>query len=323
MFKRKEERRRFTREEKEQMLSKSNGKCAHCGKGLTVSTMTAEHVIPISQGGSNNISNMVALDKDCNAEKDDSIIDPLAYYKYVDEEILSELCQQSSIFYQEQMWLDNKKFLPEDKKVYPWYLPASSGRKHKSKIVMNANTPAAKLILTKAEYRDLEDVYIYTIKKYKELSLVWTLEEIKYWITLWFSNGAIYTIRNGAKEILGVIVFYLTKVKQSKTLVPTIWELLFNKRIEGFMRGGVIADFFSAFCNVNKCDGIDCSWVGFCVPTGRQDLLDFVNSLGLYIKVDNNEGSVYYAVVTVDKEKAGQEFDLNELLYNNTYKRID
>jgi hypothetical protein len=33
MFKRKEQRRRFTREEKEQMLSKSNGKCAHCGKG--------------------------------------------------------------------------------------------------------------------------------------------------------------------------------------------------------------------------------------------------------------------------------------------------
>ena len=33
MFKRKEERRRFTREEKEKMLSKSNGLCSHCGKG--------------------------------------------------------------------------------------------------------------------------------------------------------------------------------------------------------------------------------------------------------------------------------------------------
>lgn len=136
MFKRKEERRRFTRKEKEQMLSKSNGKCAHCGKGLTVSTMTAEHVIPISQGGSNNISNMVALDSKCNAEKDNSIVDPLAYYKYVDKEVLFELCQQSSIFYQEQMWLDNKKFLPEDQKVYIWSVPLRNLNNFKSKNVL-------------------------------------------------------------------------------------------------------------------------------------------------------------------------------------------
>ena len=51
MFKRKEERRRFIRKEKRQMLAKSNGLCSHCGKGLTTSAMNVEHAIPIPQGG--------------------------------------------------------------------------------------------------------------------------------------------------------------------------------------------------------------------------------------------------------------------------------
>ena len=38
------ERRKFTKEEKEQILKSTKGVCACCGKKLTLKTMTVEHI---------------------------------------------------------------------------------------------------------------------------------------------------------------------------------------------------------------------------------------------------------------------------------------
>ena len=42
----------FTLDEKKEMLKRTKGVCAHCGKTLTVGTKdcTAEHIVPISKG---------------------------------------------------------------------------------------------------------------------------------------------------------------------------------------------------------------------------------------------------------------------------------
>lgn len=69
-FEKKEERRLFTYEERDLILKSSYGKCAACGKPLTTKTMTVEHIIPISRGGSNEMENLVALCEPCNKRKD-------------------------------------------------------------------------------------------------------------------------------------------------------------------------------------------------------------------------------------------------------------
>lgn len=64
-----EERKLFSHEERKEILKSSYGKCACCGKKLTTKTMTVEHIIPISRGGTNENRNLVALCEPCNRRK--------------------------------------------------------------------------------------------------------------------------------------------------------------------------------------------------------------------------------------------------------------
>ena len=75
-----EERRLFTYEERSATLKRSSGVCACCGKKLTTKTMTMDHIIPISRGGTNEPDNLVALCPECNKEKGNLLYLPRAYY---------------------------------------------------------------------------------------------------------------------------------------------------------------------------------------------------------------------------------------------------
>jgi CRISPR/Cas system Type II protein with McrA/HNH and RuvC-like nuclease domain len=46
-----------------------NAKCLYCDKNLTVDNATADHIIPISEGGNNCQVNLVVCCKDCNNER--------------------------------------------------------------------------------------------------------------------------------------------------------------------------------------------------------------------------------------------------------------
>lgn len=56
-----EERRRFTKEERHAILMRNSCRCCTCNKKLTDKTMTVEHIIPISRGGTNDIKNLIPL----------------------------------------------------------------------------------------------------------------------------------------------------------------------------------------------------------------------------------------------------------------------
>ena len=75
-------RKKFSDEEKKAILSKSNSKCAHCGKKLTVHTMTIEHMYPIDKGGDNSEYNIIALCDSCNKNKNNFVYD-MSYFIFL------------------------------------------------------------------------------------------------------------------------------------------------------------------------------------------------------------------------------------------------
>ena len=70
----------FGYEERKAVLQSSYGVCAHCGKKLTTKTMTIEHIIPLSRGGTNDPENLVALCYDCNQKKGNMLYLPYGFY---------------------------------------------------------------------------------------------------------------------------------------------------------------------------------------------------------------------------------------------------
>lgn len=75
------------------ILSKSNKRCSHCGKRLSIHSMTVEHVIPLSWDTipKKHMPNLVALCWDCNNIRgnDEVFIDD--YYKYLTDDTREEL----------------------------------------------------------------------------------------------------------------------------------------------------------------------------------------------------------------------------------------
>ncbi len=65
----------YTGKEWQQLKHYYNDRCLHCDKQEPEIKLTADHVLPISKGGSNNIDNIQPLCKHCNSSKLDKYID--------------------------------------------------------------------------------------------------------------------------------------------------------------------------------------------------------------------------------------------------------
>ena len=48
--------------------------CVYCGCRLDVETATADHIIPLSRGGANDISNIALSCRSCNSKKHDKTV---------------------------------------------------------------------------------------------------------------------------------------------------------------------------------------------------------------------------------------------------------
>jgi CRISPR/Cas system Type II protein with McrA/HNH and RuvC-like nuclease domain len=62
-------RRRTSGFAKEFIEQNKNAKCIYCDRKLTLDNATADHIIPISDGGNNCQVNLVVCCKDCNNER--------------------------------------------------------------------------------------------------------------------------------------------------------------------------------------------------------------------------------------------------------------
>lgn len=75
-----DDRKWYGRFDKQEILKRTNGICACCGKKLTVKTMTIEHVIPISRGGYDGPANTIPLCEQCNKDKGNMLYIPIWFY---------------------------------------------------------------------------------------------------------------------------------------------------------------------------------------------------------------------------------------------------
>lgn len=61
----------YSLETRKMIYDKYHGRCQLCGKKLQLSTMTLDHIVPISMGGRDDISNLWIACKSCNFAKAD------------------------------------------------------------------------------------------------------------------------------------------------------------------------------------------------------------------------------------------------------------
>lgn len=92
---------------------REGGKCAYCGKPLSLRTTTREHVIPSSKGGSDGLTNVVACCSACNGKKSDKTLadsgmrlrDGVALRSLTDDEKLTVLLKTHEAV-ERKVWLD-------------------------------------------------------------------------------------------------------------------------------------------------------------------------------------------------------------------------
>lgn len=62
-------RRKFTDYEKKTVYARGNGRCALCGRPIDFESMTIDHKIPLSRGGTNDFANLQPTCGVCNLLK--------------------------------------------------------------------------------------------------------------------------------------------------------------------------------------------------------------------------------------------------------------
>ena len=63
------ERRKLTREERQTVLDRFCGRCAYCGKQITMQELNVDHLVPIRKGGEDMLYNMYPSCRSCNQAK--------------------------------------------------------------------------------------------------------------------------------------------------------------------------------------------------------------------------------------------------------------
>ncbi len=207
-----EDRTLFSYEDKKRILKKSDGKCAHCGENLTYKNMTIEHVIPLSKGGTNEDRNLVALCKNCNNDKDDNIINPIIYYKYIQEQYIKDLKKQHDAYCEDVTWLTTKQYTKEDRLEVRYtsksFLSLNGHNRKCNKEYILKSGVSQVAVLSKANYTDLKAIHEYLKKYHKKMNL--DVDDLEETISQVFRIGCIYILRKGS-EIIGLFPVSIKK----------------------------------------------------------------------------------------------------------------
>lgn len=204
------ERKYFSKEEKYEVLEKSKGRCSHCGKKISVgSGFTMEHVVPIAQGGTNDIANLVALCKDCNAEKADSIYNPSTYYPYLKSFYRKKVVENFDSFCEDINFISKRNLLYADEELVEVRFVKNSFNQ-KMTMLSKSKPMVFKSKIEKAFYNDLDDVYNFCKEYYRYFN---KNMNIKSFISTYFSEGCIYLLKSGGEIICVLFCGFSSLVK--------------------------------------------------------------------------------------------------------------
>ena len=207
----------FSRNERLEILKKSDGKCSHCGKTLD-GFFTVDHVIPLNKGGSNDNDNLVALCESCNKEKADLIVEPASYFKYVRQDILELLLKNQEKYKNDFEWFAKDTLLPEDivelKLAYAPMLKGMASKCRKGECIRTKYVQVS-CFIKRASEGDLEKLIKFcreeVIKSLRFEKLKDALNSaIEHDMLNWFNNGAIYYLANPNGSIRAVIPVLLS-----------------------------------------------------------------------------------------------------------------
>ncbi len=62
---------RLPQEVRKYVFQRDNFQCQSCGKKASETQLNIDHIIPLAQGGKNDISNLQTLCQNCNSTKSD------------------------------------------------------------------------------------------------------------------------------------------------------------------------------------------------------------------------------------------------------------
>lgn len=180
-----EAREAFTYEYKLKIAKKTDGVCSHCGKKIEVGgQFTVDHVIPISQGGTNDYDNLTPLCRDCNQEKGDKMVS-MYWYPYLRLKYADGIAEYMKRYHDAHAhiginYLDKYDVIPFEY-AYP----------------IGNNGFAGKGVAEcyKACYSDLDDIYRFYINYFRDMMVKISKDEIKSFLSKCFSYGAIYFMR--------------------------------------------------------------------------------------------------------------------------------
>lgn len=195
-----ENRRFFSKKEKEGILSKSNNKCVHCGKKLTPGSMTIDHFIPVSEGGTNNKLNLIPLCEKCNTDKGAIIYNVDDYCRYIKTQYKRDLEGYVEDYNKAIAWMSPNNLFKED--VISCTVEYDILHRKNAKII----TLNKKVYFNKALYRDLDNVFDFVSEYNKCIGMDCQGDDLKGAISERYNEGVFYLMRDTCDRLQVVFV---------------------------------------------------------------------------------------------------------------------
>lgn len=206
-------RKNFSVKEKEQILIKTNHKCARCGKKLTTDTMTIEHMFPVAKGGDNGEYNIIALCERCNEEKSNRVFNLDDFYKYIDDKYRDKYDETLTKFMYRAV-NRNKSIMPEDVRIYKllnsaylqmYFNTFRRCKKNKKKVSEIIDKTSISIKMELAYEAESEEIYDFLVKTYKRKHKSDKMYDNIYKIRELVNYGQVYTFRMPDNTIKGVL----------------------------------------------------------------------------------------------------------------------
>lgn len=273
MYRRRIEKRvQFTNEQKIEMLQKSKFRCCHCGKKIDIGhDFSVEHVIPLSKGGSNEPSNMIALCNRCNYLKGNMVYNPKEYYKYLNHKHLEVLVNNMEAYLDRFAWFNRYNLFPYDVMYFDYIIEIKiSGRMNKGGI---GKYPVRKVVLKKAidteYYSDYDRIYNFILKYNEKYNI--QAKGLKGMVTRAINDGCCYYLTyENSEEIIMVIPISISALGDSRT--PTIYvrNIMAFKDSEkvAVLMAEIIDALMMEFCKIAK--EFDCMVVPFFIEVNKE-----------------------------------------------------